>query len=328
MRATSLDVAKRAGVSRATVSYVLNDAPDQTISEDTKRAVLQAARELGYRPHPGARSLRSGRSDIVLFPLPGLDVAHVWSRAIDACATALRARRLTLVTDFTSYESAEMQADAWLRLGPAAVIDLVLTRDDPAHEALRRAGVVVLTAAETPGPAHSSPMDTIVSRARELQVNYVVDRGCRDIVFAVPSRELKAYIDKHQRSAMQRAAKQRGARLRVEKVEFQRDDLRASAKRWREEGVDAVCAYNDELALGLLSALNEQKIRVPRDIAVIGLDDVALSSVVTPTLTSVTVPVEQLGESLAETTARLIDDDELVGAFSIPPYHVVARESA
>lgn len=105
--------------------------------------------------------------------------------------------------------------------------------------------------------------------------------------------------------------------------------MRSAVKRWRaSKDVDAICAYNDELAIGLLSALNEASVRVPDDIAVIGLDDLALSAVVTPTLTSVTVPVEQMGEALAETTSRLIDNGELVGAFSIPPYRVVARESA
>ena len=65
-RPTSADVARLAAVSRATVSYVLNDTPHQSIPEATRRRVLDAAAELGYTPSAAARALRSGRSDIVL----------------------------------------------------------------------------------------------------------------------------------------------------------------------------------------------------------------------------------------------------------------------
>src|SRR4051812_43365688 len=69
-RATSADVAREAGVSRATVSYVLNDTPHQKIPEATRRRVLEAAARLGYAPSAAARTLRTGRSDVVLGMLP------------------------------------------------------------------------------------------------------------------------------------------------------------------------------------------------------------------------------------------------------------------
>src|SRR4051794_33842882 len=69
-RVTSADVARLAGVSRATVSYVHNDTPQQTISGPTRARVLDAAARLGYAPSAAARTLRTGRSDIVLCLLP------------------------------------------------------------------------------------------------------------------------------------------------------------------------------------------------------------------------------------------------------------------
>src|SRR5450756_2476306 len=64
-RSTSVDVARAAGVSRTTVSYVLNDRPGESIPEETRRRVLESAERLGYRPRPSARTLAGGRSDIV-----------------------------------------------------------------------------------------------------------------------------------------------------------------------------------------------------------------------------------------------------------------------
>ena len=80
-RPTATDVARRAGVSQATVSYVMNNTPHQVIPETTRQRVLAAAVELGYTPSAAARMLVSGRSDVVLLLLPdwpiGLGVASL-----------------------------------------------------------------------------------------------------------------------------------------------------------------------------------------------------------------------------------------------------------
>ena len=86
-RSTSTDVARRAGVSRATVSYVLNGRSDQSIPEPTRRRVLDAAHELGYVPHAASRALRAGRSRLVL--LINADVP--WSTNITDAEDALTA---------------------------------------------------------------------------------------------------------------------------------------------------------------------------------------------------------------------------------------------
>ena len=78
-RVTSADVAREVGVSRATVSYLLNNTPGQSISAETRRRVLEAAERLGYMPNRNARALRLGRSDIVLFPLGDAPLSHVFA---------------------------------------------------------------------------------------------------------------------------------------------------------------------------------------------------------------------------------------------------------
>lgn len=330
MRVTSTDVARRAGVSRATVSYVLNDAPDQSISEQTRTAVLRAARELGYRPHAGARSLRSGRSDIVLFPLAGLEMRNAFGGAMDACAEGLRRHRLTLVSDFTTYASSEEQLDAWLRLGPAAVVDVFLRRDDPMRDALRSAGIRVLSAAHARGPRTQRPIDTLSDLAREVQVKHLLAAGHRRIVLALPGAVHDAHFRRGRQRGMHKAVSDAGATMAIEDVELDRESMRAAVDRWRKGRVrpDAICAYNDELAVGLLSVLAERGVRVPRDIAVIGVDDIPLASSVSPTLTTVGYSLEEVGVSIARTLAALVDSDELEGDFAIPDIYAITRESA
>src|SRR3954451_17273103 len=102
---TSADVARAAGVSRATVSYVLNDAPGRVLTPETRETVLRVARELGYQPSALARSLKRGRSNPVLFPVKGVVPNHVLSTLLDAVADALAPRGLALVRDHSSHES-------------------------------------------------------------------------------------------------------------------------------------------------------------------------------------------------------------------------------
>lgn len=330
MRVTSTDVAQRAGVSRATVSYVLNDAPDQSISEKTRDAVLRAARELGYRPHAGARSLRSGRSDIVLFPLAGLEMRNAFGGAIDAAASRFVEKRLTLVTDFTTYPTPEDQIDAWLRLGPAAVIDLLLRGDDPTHDALLRAGIRIVSPAGFTGSRSERPIDVLSDLAREVQMQYLLDAGHRRIVFALPSAVHRAHFRRGRQRGMHNAVKRAGATMTIEDVELDRESMRAAVDRWKRTRPrpQAICAYNDELAVGLLSVLAERGVAVPRDLAVIGVDEIPLAATVSPTLTTVSYSPEGVGVTIANTIAALIETDELEAEFAVPRFEVVVRESA
>src|SRR3954447_23105442 len=145
---TSADVARAAGVSRATVSYVLNDAPGRALSPETRATVLRVATELGYQPNALARSLKRGRSNTVLLPLPGTPMNSVLSSLFSACTVALAPRGLSLVLDVSEHDDPDAQADAWAGLAPAAVLDLVLHHDDPALRLLRSRGVPVLSAAQ------------------------------------------------------------------------------------------------------------------------------------------------------------------------------------
>src|SRR4051812_31983440 len=95
--ATSADVARLAGGSPATVSYVLNDTPPQTISAPTRSRVLEAAGSLGYAPSAAARALRTGRSDVVLCLLPDWPIGPEVGTLLGNLSTELARNGLTFV---------------------------------------------------------------------------------------------------------------------------------------------------------------------------------------------------------------------------------------
>jgi DNA-binding LacI/PurR family transcriptional regulator len=143
-RVTSADVARLAGVSRATVSYVLNDTPRQSISADTRTRVLDAAAQLGYAPSAAARALRTGRSDVVLCLLPDWPIGSEVGALLGCLSTALAREGLTFVVHPGNREDRPI-SEIWKALTPAAVIAF----DDFSEAemtAMRAAGVALVVA--------------------------------------------------------------------------------------------------------------------------------------------------------------------------------------
>jgi DNA-binding LacI/PurR family transcriptional regulator len=325
---TSAEVARVAGVSQATVSYVLNDTPGQTISATTRDRVLKTAHDLGYRPNAAARSLRTGRGEAVLFPVPG-PAGHVLSQLIDACSDALTARDLTLVTDQASYGSVEEQLDAWLRVRPAAVLDLLLPHDDPVLPALRTAGVAVLAPSASDEPSWESAGDVFAIEARKTQLSYLLDRGHRRIAFVRPARmHADKRVERNLLQQLKRMATASRAEFNVFECDLTPDAIRALVRTWKKKAPHAVCAINDDYAIAIVTALIDAGLRVPHDVAVIGVDDIPFASYVTPSLTTVAADFTTLADGIATAVTQLLADPASRRELPRPEHRLVVRESA
>ncbi|MET9971051.1 LacI family DNA-binding transcriptional regulator, partial [Streptomyces sp. NPDC006356] len=137
-RTTAADVAREAGVSRATVGFVLNRTTGQTISQSTRERVLDAAQRLGYRPHSAARTLRSGRSRLVLLVLPDWSMEAALRDHLAETAAVLEEYDYTLVTD--TRPARGRGRPLWEVLDPELVLGLSrFSADDIAS--MRRCGV-------------------------------------------------------------------------------------------------------------------------------------------------------------------------------------------
>ncbi|MGW1939524.1 LacI family DNA-binding transcriptional regulator [Streptomyces goshikiensis] len=306
---TSADVARLAGVSRATVSYVLNNAEAVRISEPTRRKVREAAEELGYVPHAAARSLRAGHTRIVLLPISQVPVGPLYSAFFNELQWALRRLDYTVVQYGSLGLSGDEAARAWAELRPVAVISLgeiALSAHNVAT--LKRAGaraVISLGPVGVPG-AHALGMDQTEVGARAAE--HLIGRGHRRIGVVVPEEAGLELFSAPRlagaRSAVTAAAEAGGIDIGIEQLamSYTEESAAGLAARWRSLGLDAVFAYNDEYAMLLMRALQDEGLRVPEDVAVIGADDLLIGRLLRPRLSTV-----QIGMPTGDHLASLVD---------------------
>ncbi|MFD3873375.1 LacI family DNA-binding transcriptional regulator [Streptomyces sp. NPDC058623] len=323
---TSADVARLAGVSRATVSYVLNNAAAVRISEPTRRKVREAAEELGYVPHAAARSLRAGHTRIVLLPTSHVPVGPLYSAFLNELQWALRRLDYTVVQYGSLGLNGDEAARAWAELRPVAVISLgeiALSPHDVAT--LKRAGaraVITLGPAGVPG-AHGLVMDQAEIGARAAA--HLVERGRRRIGVVVPR---EAGLELFSGPRLVGARSVTGAEV-VQEVALAHTEESAAelAARWPSLGLDAVFAYNDEYAMLLMRALQDAGLRIPEDVAVMGADDLLIGRLLRPRLSTVRLEMPT-GDHLASLVDRAVrEPSEITERHDLMAALVVPRES-
>ncbi|SDD31862.1 transcriptional regulator, LacI family [Streptomyces prasinopilosus] len=324
---TSADVARLAGVSRATVSYVLNNADAVRISEPTRRRVRDAARELGYVPHAAARSLRAGHSRMVLMPAPAFPVGPVYSQFINDLQVALGRLDYTVVQYGTVGVHDDEAARSWAELRPVAVLVPGSGLGPRGVAVLKRSGAraVVTLGPETVEGAHALLMDHDVVGHRAG--THLFDQGRRSIGVVVP-REPGLEAFSAPRLAGVRAAL-RGTGATVTELPLAHDEGAATrlAARWRDLGLDAVFTYNDEYAMLLMRALQDAGVRVPEETAVVGADNLMLGRLLRPRLTTVHLDLPS-GTELAALVDRAVRDPAAAPeAHEVLGASVIRRES-
>lgn len=276
---TSADVARLASVSRATVSFVLNDTQGHRVSDTTRARVLDAAKQLGYVPHAAARSLRAGRSNLVLMPTSVSAIGRLVSDWVDDLHSELEARGYTAVLHAGRFSDAVTAARAWAELRPAAV--LALDGDHftaPAADLLRRAGVrgLLAFAARPVEGIHTVEFDH--TRIGAVAAEHLIARGCRRIGVVMPQeRGLDAFAQPRLVGAQSVAARHMATVTAVE-MAYSLESAAELAQRWHGLDLDAVFAHNDEYAALLMHALQDAGIVVPDEVAVVGSDDLVLSA--------------------------------------------------
>ncbi|MEU1729155.1 LacI family DNA-binding transcriptional regulator [Nonomuraea sp. NPDC005692] len=299
-RVTSADVARAVGVSRTTVSFVLNDRPGQSIPEETRRRVLEAAQRLGYRPHAPARALAAGRSDIVLLSLRSMTQGPTVTSLVEGLATALAARRLTLVLHLGG-EGTRPLPDVCAAVAASAVLGLE-PFDAATTAALYEAGADVVLPAET---------DSLAGYQREvgrLQAEHLIAGGHRRIGYATSGLALAGPIASERLRGVREACAAAGlAPPPVLTVDLEADSAARAVARWRQEGVSAVCAYSDEVAVAVLAGLREWGLAAPGDLAVVGVEDMPTARLAGPPLTTIAFDSHALGRELADAVLAALE---------------------
>ncbi|MGY3340308.1 DNA-binding LacI/PurR family transcriptional regulator [Streptomyces filamentosus] len=326
---TSADVARLAGVSRATVSYVLNNTSAVRISEPTRKRVREAAQELGYVPHAAARSLRAGHSRMVLLPAAHVPVGPLYSRFLNDLQWALRRLDYTVVQYGSIGLGPEDAARAWAELRPVAVVSTGEVEVTPAAvDILKRSGVkAVISVGTRPSEGtHSLVLDQ--PRVGRVAAEHLIATGRRRIGVVVPEEPGLEMFSGPRLEGARTAAGAAGATVVPLPLAYTEESAGELAARWPELGLDAVFGYNDEYAMLLMRALQDAGVDVPGATAVVGADDLLLGRLLRPRLSTVRIDMVLGGELAALVDGAVNGSADPVGGRSLLDSRVIRRESS
>ncbi|MFD0889389.1 LacI family DNA-binding transcriptional regulator, partial [Streptosporangium algeriense] len=298
-RPTIRNVAERAGVSKSLVSLVLRGSPH--VSEHRRQAVLQAARELGYRPNAVARSLVEGRTHLV-----GALVADLhnpfYAEFLDGLQESLHGDGLRLLIGNSQWDPAfeDEAVEAFLEL---RVDGLVLLGIAPTSETLVEATAYTPTVVVGERDIELGGVDIVVDDDQlgaRLAIDHLVELGHRRIAHIEGTRfssgrfRCEGYLVAMRRHAL-------APYIMVEQGECTEEGGAEAARRLltRDPRPTAIFAANDTVAIGVLAAAAELGLRVPEDLSVVGYDNVHLAGTQPISLTTVDQPRRAMGRSAA-----------------------------
>jgi DNA-binding LacI/PurR family transcriptional regulator len=290
-RFTSVDVARASGLSRATVSYVLNNDPRQTIPPETRERVLKAAEKLGYRPSAAARALRSGYSRLILGILQFEQVDPNLARDLHYLEAGLAAREFTLIWHVGTHVVGSLHPSA--NLAPAVVIAFFHEADSKFAAFLQQFDVPVLSIINM----------TVREAVGRAQVNYLLEKGKSRIVYAAPERPDVQFLSQTRLSGVQQECARLGLKPPfVQVIPSSRSEARKAINKIlnRRALPLGICCYNDEVAFAVLAALSDAGVSVPESVAVIGCDDIPLAQFSQPPLTTIAFDSRQFLDLLIE----------------------------
>ena len=302
--ATLAEVARTAGVSLATASRVLSGS-GYRVRPELRRRVLAAARSLNYVPNAHAQALVRARTQAV--GVVTHDVSDPYFaeivRGVQRVASA--AGRLAIICN--TYRDPDREVE-YVRLLHAQRVEAIVLagsgRDDRRYGQKMSAAVEAYLA--TGGrlvviSRHHLPGDAVLpdnfGGARAL-AHYLADLGHRRV--GVISGPPKLTTTRDRMEGFRQGLRERGLELPDDAVvpgDFGRDSGEAGVAVLLDRcpGLTAVFALNDQMAVGALAALRRRGIRVPEDVSLAGFDDMAIARDVTPQLTTVRVPMEEMG---------------------------------
>lgn len=341
---TSADVARDSGVSRTTVSYVLNDTPGVRVSEETRARVRASADRLGYHPSVAARTLRTGRSDLVLYVLPDWPLGPAVDTLLDRLAGALAERGLSLLVHHA--RSGRPLHELWRAVTPRAVVGLQAfsARD---RDAMRRAGIhVVASSISGDVPDVFAATQQGIGR---LQARHLLDRGHTPLGYAAPTDPRVRAFAELRLAGVQAVCEEAGLPAPVVvPVELTEDAARAAVRTWREAAaagtgvagtgaarapaggaaVAGVAAYNDDVALAVLAGARAEGVPCPGGLAVVGVDDIPAARFAVPALTTISQSLDKQAEHLAAAVVAALDGHESDDRALQDTLDLVARASS
>lgn len=334
-RVSIKDVAREAGVSATTVSYVLNRTPSETISPETTQRVQEAARRLNYVPNLNARSLSSRKSNLIGVLIPQTEPGKEFMFSNPFYGELLSSIEYTARQEgYHLLLSGTQEDQDYVSIARNRGVDgVIIVGAYPGKnlEALKAVGVPVVL---VDSYVKDETFHTIGVKDREgarLATEYLIGMGHREIAFVsgslrehgVNSKRYQGYCD-----AMNAA----GLRVDPEAVysgtvdyEYGLEAAREYLRRGRKQ--TAAFATADVMAMGLIKGLLEEGLRIPSDLSVVGFDDVYLARMAYPSLTTVHQSIPEKGTMAVRLILDALQAQKPEHTECILPLRLIERQS-
>lgn len=323
------DVAALAGVSVATASLALNGQP---VAETTRERVQEAAAQLRYVARSHAKALKTGQTGVIGFWIvnrPGTveltEDSGFFYRILRGAFTAAETHGFSISFNVARADLAQvgehLSAVAGRGLYDAVIIAAQWANDGSYAGAVRARGVPVVTLNDPHEPGDANVRVDQEAGIR-LAVDHLVANGHTDIAYlAGPAGHLDADA---RLAAFYKATAERGLRVperHVRRVDF---TIEAGAAAFAalldgSRSFTALLAADDFVAAGAIQTAHERGLRVPADVSVVGFDDVDVARATTPPLTTVKMPMTEVGERAATAAAALVRQDATVASVVLAP---------
>lgn len=330
------DVAEKSGFSITTVSRALAGYND--VNEQTRQHIMAVAASLGYQPNLVARQLRNQRTHTFGFIVPANDRSFpndFFSQLMLGISEAAARARYDLL--ISAQVSGEEEMAAYRRLVGGNRIDgMILARTrqhDPRIAYLKQQKhPFVVSGRGAPGEVSDFPYIDVDSQMGIcLLTQHFIDLGHRHIALILPPEELAFTEFRHQ--GYREGLATNGIEYRAEYVTYgdlTREGGYSAAQRLRDAypEITAIIACNDLMALGAMSALQTRGLRVGRDFAIAGFDDIPAAEFANPPLTTIRQPIYEIGQQLVTLLLDVIAEKPLEQTQVILPCALIVRESS
>jgi len=335
-KVTSKDVAKAAGVSQATVSYVLNNVEQANISAETRQRVQQAARDLSYTPNVVARSLVQGRSNnigVVLFhPHEQIFIDSWMPNILTGLGSVIQRYGFRLLVERVNDKQRYKSIINLLHSHEIAglVVQATLGREFISTELINQGIPVVIVGGLSEHIHYSVSSDNLTGV--QTVVNHLIGLGHQQIACISYAPEGLVEHTADRLTTYYETLAAAGISPDPSLVRFGAFDPLTGYEAMREllrhkPLPTAVFGMNDTMAIGALAAIQEAGLRVPEDIAIAGFDDDRLSAFTTPPLTTIHESQREIGQHAGEMLIGLVNDIEPAAANLILPTWLVIRKS-
>jgi DNA-binding LacI/PurR family transcriptional regulator len=329
-KTTIADIAKTCGVSTKTVSRVINNSSD--VKEKTREIVLAALNDSNYRANILAKGLRGGRTNIIIVFIDKHNDEHlsIWhNMMLRYLFIYAKKRGMQLIISTSSsekYIEDEMDGFSLISSGVAdGVILLENVSNDPRIDYFRRKNIPYIVFGEPDEPKVSSVSLDNYS-VGFTGGKYLAEKGYTDIAFFVGDEEFLS--TKLRVSGFEDAMKGKKVKYFVNtNIDNVKKSYERSVKLLKQRKIDAFFVSGDERAIGVYRGIYEQGLSIPKDVAVLGIDNIILGSYLHPPISTLNQDFEAMAKACVDFVVDSIESQSIIDVKLRVPTKVIERES-